>query len=146
MLARHRKINRRWGKDEITPLHLAVYSGSLDTIRLLLTCGADATSESSQGTPLHYAVQYSTVEVFRLLSNSKRGRKLYRKEAKQYNKNSSREHLRHRSLLELAAERGWEDLCLELVQHHNYNVEWGTQFTKRLICVALMHGHLSLAK
>jgi ankyrin repeat protein len=130
-----------------TPLHLAVQDGSSDMVQLLLSHGADVTSKDlSQKTTLHCAIVSSTVEVYKLLSGSKRSNKIYQEEAKPYIKSNNEWGTLQVSLLHVAAENGWDNLCQELIQHHNYGIDWEVCFYKRPIHFALENGHLNLAK
>jgi hypothetical protein len=145
VIGSHRKINQRWSEYETTPLHLAAGNGSLDVIQLLLSCGADVASEDLLGeTPLHYTIRYSTFEAYRLLADFRGSRKVYRREVKRYTKNN--DVAKRGSLLHLAAQSGWESLCEELIQHHNYNVEWEDVSGNRAIHLALSRGHMNLAR
>ncbi|KAH7198798.1 uncharacterized protein B0J16DRAFT_298485 [Fusarium flagelliforme] len=147
VLGRHWKINQKWGNDEETPLHFAVKNGSSDVIKLLLDHGASVRSKDfHQETPLHYAIRHSTAEVYKQLASAKRSSKVYREEAKQYSKKKNTLPPRHKSLLHLAAESGWESLCQQLIQHHNYNTDWETDSGTKAIHLALKRERLSLAK
>jgi ankyrin repeat protein len=54
--------------DGITPLHVAVHSGQLDRVEMLLAAGADVVhSNNSGGTALHTAVQRGKAAVVKLL-------------------------------------------------------------------------------
>ncbi|KAJ4013730.1 hypothetical protein NW766_005969 [Fusarium irregulare] len=146
VLVRRRKVNRKWGNKQETPLHFAVKNGSSDVIQLLLSHRADVGRKDSHGeTPLHYAIRHSTAEVYELLASGKKSSKVYRKESRQYSKKKNKLP-RHKSLLHLAAESGWENLCQQLIQHHSYNTEWETDSGTKAIHLALKRGHMNLAK
>ncbi|RBR24364.1 uncharacterized protein FIESC28_02854 [Fusarium coffeatum] len=146
LLGHQRKINQQGGIGRKTPLHIAVEQGSTDIIQLLLSCGADVASEDHmRETPLHYALRYpSTAEIYRLLADWNTSRKVYRKDAKHYIKNNDIPY--SRSLLHLAAQQGWEDICQELIQQKNYSVELRDCYGDKLIHIALKCGLFDLAK
>ena len=122
-LRHQQNINQRWGPKKETPLHLAARGESPDIVKLLLSCGADVASEDTRGqTPLHLAILYSTVEVYQLLSGSKRSGKVYRDEVERYTKNNNKGVTVQGSLLHLPAQHGWESVCGELIKHHNYDL------------------------
>ncbi|RDD41599.1 Transient receptor potential cation channel subfamily A member 1 [Trichoplax sp. H2] len=58
-------INNGYGK---TPLHLAAQAGYLNTVRILLNCGADVNNSDIYGnSALHYAAKENRSEVMKLL-------------------------------------------------------------------------------
>ncbi|KAF4969091.1 hypothetical protein FSARC_3614 [Fusarium sarcochroum] len=143
-LRRKRKINQKWGTYGETPLHRAVRRSQKKTVRVLLKYGADVTIENVLcETPIHVALQLFVrcEEIYRLLLTSKKGKAVLKKEAKCYTK----EPEWRPSLLHLAAEKGSERICQELIENFHYDVDSKTLVRKTPLHSALKYKRKHLA-
>ena len=85
------EINKQWGEENMTLLHIAAESGQSEIAHFLLTQGAEVNAKTDEGygahgvgTPLHYAARTGNLDMVDLLlnygadPNSKHGQKSFR--------------------------------------------------------------------
>ncbi|KAI8724222.1 NACHT domain-containing protein [Fusarium sp. LHS14.1] len=140
-LLRAREVNRVWGHDQETPLHLMVKQGQDKMVHLLLKYGADASIKNVRGkTALDSAAFLGPYAVFLLLAASRTCREILEADAK-----SSIPHRGRETLLHTAARGGHQDICQELVARWHYDVETKDKDGFTPLLVAVRCQHLSLA-
>ncbi|KAJ4315059.1 hypothetical protein N0V84_008571 [Fusarium piperis] len=140
-LLRAREVNRVWGHDQETPLHLMVKQGQDKMVHLLLKYGADVSIKNIRGkTALDGAAFLGPHSVFLLLTSSRTSREIIEADAK-----SSTSHRRRGTLLHTAARGGHQDICRELVEKWHYDIETKDQDGFTPLLVAVRCQHLSLA-
>ncbi|UPK96500.1 hypothetical protein LCI18_007435 [Fusarium solani-melongenae] len=140
-LLRAREVNRVWGHDQETPLHLMVKQGQDKMVHLLLKYGADVSIKNVRGrTALDSAAFLGPYAVFLLLAASRTSREILEADAK-----SSISHRGRETLLHTAARGGHQDICRELVEKWHYDVEAKDKDGFTPLLVAVRCQHLSLA-
>ncbi|RTE79399.1 hypothetical protein BHE90_006117 [Fusarium euwallaceae] len=140
-LLRTREVNRVWGNDQETPLHLMVKQGQDKMVHLLLKYGADISIKNVRGkTALDGAAFLGPYSVFLLLAASRTSREIIEADAK------SSISQRHRAtLLHTAARGGHQDICRELVEKWHYDIETKNEDGFTPLLVAVRCQHLTLA-
>ncbi|RSL41429.1 hypothetical protein CEP54_015827 [Fusarium duplospermum] len=140
-LLRTREVNRAWGHDQETPLHLMVKQGQDKMVHLLLKYGADVSIKNVRGkTALDGAAFLGPYSVFLLLTASRTSREIIEADAK-----SSVSHRRRATLLHTAARGGHQDICRELVEKWHYDIETKDEDGFSPLLVAVRCQHLTLA-
>lgn len=140
-LLRAREVNRVWGHDQETPLHLMVKQGQDRMVQLLLKYGADVSIKNIRGkTALDGAAFLGPHSVFVLLTSSRTSREIIEADAR-----TSISHRSHGTLLHTAARGGHQDICHELVQKWHYDIETKGEDGFTPLLVAVRCQHLSLA-
>jgi hypothetical protein len=113
-----------------------VKSGSLKTVQLLLECGANITIRNNRGeTPLHDAILDSIFYLSAPLLTLRESRQVVEDEVKYFTKHMGGKN----SLLHLAALRGNEDVCGELIE--KLVTDWGALTPEIKLFIA---GHCTL--
>jgi ankyrin repeat protein len=142
-LKHKRDINTQWGVDKETPLQMAVRSKSSRIVQLLLEHGANVSITDKLGqSSLHYAVDLFMGfdgSTYKLLSTSRTASKVYKNEAKHYERSP-----RMKSLLHLAATFGDYDICRELIEVWRYSIEQVDCTGRKPVHYALISGHVNL--
>lgn len=140
-LLRAREVNRVWGHDQETPLHLMVKQGQDKMVHLLLKYGADVSIKNVRGkAALDSAAFLGPYAVFLLLAASRTSREILEADAK-----TSISHRGRETLLHTAARGGHQDICRELVEKWHYDVEAKDKDGFTPLLVAVRCQHLSLA-
>jgi ankyrin repeat protein len=111
----------------MTPLDIAVTDGNIDTVKLLISQGADVNVRDSDGnTPLHIAAEYGYINIAKLLISNR---------AKINIKNKDNE-----TPLHIAAEKGHRNIVkLLLSRRANVNVRDNNRNTPLHIAVFTQH-------
>lgn len=142
-LKHRRDINTQWGHWKETPLHIAVKGGSSRIVQLLLEHGANVSiTDKFERSALHHADYYFTglnEGIYKLLSTSKTASRIFKNEAKDYQRSPGRQ-----SLLHLAAASGRYNICRELIEVWRYSIEQADVAGWKPIHFALAGGHIHL--
>lgn len=136
-------INKQWGYLKETPLHMAVRGKSSLIVQLLLEQGANVSLRNKhEESSLHMAMNGLwglDASTYKLLSTSRTARRIFKKEAKHYEKSPTRQ-----SLLHSAAVVGDYSICRELIEVWQYSIEQVDWMGRKPVHYALGYGHIHL--
>ena len=109
LLEKNVNVNKHYGQNMDTPLHLAGGNGHFEISRMLLQNGAkvDALNENSL-TPLHIVLKQDNTKIFNLLVN--------------YGANVHRKSKKNKSYLHIAASYGHMNLCKLLLESYRLDI------------------------